>query len=66
MANPAASFNLRPVDDVARDGSFHLLFGGNGLYACARWSDTGWVFSSCVPLDFVPDQYHVDDRHGGL
>lgn len=68
MADPATSFNLRPIDDAARDGRFHLLFGGPGYYACARWSDSGWVFSSGIPLDFVPDQYHAhtatENRHG--
>ena len=59
MANPTTSFNLRPIDDAARDGSFQLVFGGAGYYACARWSETGWVFSSGMPLGFVPDQYHA-------
>jgi hypothetical protein len=51
-------FDLAPIDDVARDGHFQLVFGGN-CFAVVRWRDQ-WEFGNGIPLDFEPEAYRVD------
>lgn len=49
---------LHPIDDLAQNGRFQLVFGGRDQFACVRWSDGRWVFSNDTPLDFAPFEYH--------
>lgn len=49
---------LHPIDELAQNGRFQLVFGGRDQFACARWSDGQWVFSGGVALDFAPLEYH--------
>lgn len=48
--------NLHPLDSVALDGQFWLLWG-DGAMAVAQWTDKGWRYASGRPLEFVPQLY---------
>lgn len=55
---PTPQIELLPIDDFARNGAFQLVLDTEGAFAVARWIHTGWYFSSGVPLDFEPTDYH--------
>lgn len=50
-----------PIDEAARNGRFHLLFGG-GEFAVARWADDRWIFSNGVELHFNPTAYRPPEE----
>lgn len=56
-----AGIELEPIDDVALDGRYRLVFGDE-YFAVARVVDGVWRHSSGVPIDFTATHYHVGAR----
>ena len=54
-----ALLELRPIDDQARDGRCHLLFG-DGQFVVAMWHAGAWVFpGSHAPIGFEPEAWRA-------
>ena len=54
------SFETRPIDDTARDGTFQVVSADGFYFAIVRWIDGAWFYSTGRRLDYEPTVY----RHG--
>lgn len=51
------ALNLTPLDEVARDGRFHLVSDGE-TFSLARWDGQAFVFGSGHPIVIEATHYH--------
>lgn len=40
-----------PIDDAAKDGTFHLVEAEDGTLHCVCWDGKGWAYSSSARLE---------------